>query len=106
METYDAIFVGSGHNALVTAAYLARASWSVLVLEKNDRPGGLVRTEEVTLPGFHHDVYSSAHPLFVLSKAYADLGPELTERGLNYVNTDLPTGVSMPGGRTAVLSTE
>jgi len=53
---YDAIVIGSGHNALITAAYLARAGWGVLVLEKNNRPGGLVRTEELTLPGFKHDV--------------------------------------------------
>ena len=103
MKKFDAIFVGSGHNALVAAAYLARAGWSVLVLEKNDRPGGLVRTEELTLPGFHHDVYSSAHPLFTTSQAYAELGPELGERGLKYLNTDMPTGVSLPDGRTAVL---
>ncbi|GHO61504.1 hypothetical protein KSC_003960 [Ktedonobacter sp. SOSP1-52] len=40
METYDIVIIGSGHNALVTAAYLTRAGRSVLVLEKNDRPGG------------------------------------------------------------------
>lgn len=104
MQEYDAIFIGSGHNALIAAAYLARAGWGVLVLEQNDRPGGLVRTEELTLPGFHHDVYSSAHPLFLTSSAYADLGPALAERGLRYLNTDLPTGVSLPDGRTAVFS--
>lgn len=103
-KKYDAIFVGSGHNSLIAAAYLARAGWSVLVLEKNDRPGGLVRTEELTLPGFRHDVYSSAQPLFTTSQAYAELGPELAERGLTYANTDLPTGVSMPGGRTTIFS--
>jgi phytoene dehydrogenase-like protein len=103
VERFDAVFVGSGHNALITAAYLARAGWSVLVLERNDRPGGLVRTEELTLPGFLHDTYSSAHPLFLTSAAYADLGAELAARGLEYVNTDLPTGVSMPDGRTAVF---
>jgi phytoene dehydrogenase-like protein len=103
VKKYDAIFVGSGHNALIAAAYLARAGWSVLVLEKNDRPGGLVRTEELTLPGFKHDTYSSAHPLFTTSQAYAELGPELAERGLRYLNTDLPTGVSLPDGRTAVF---
>lgn len=101
---YDAICIGSGHNALITAAYLARAGWSVLVLEQNDRPGGLVRTEEVTLPGFHHDLFSSAHPLFLTGPAYAELGAELSERGLHYLNTDLPTGVSMSNGQTAVLS--
>src|SRR6185503_17804639 len=104
MDRFDVIVVGSGHNALITAAYLARAGRSVLVLERNDRPGGLVRTEELTLPGFKHDVYSAAHPLFVTSQAYADLGPELGERGLRYINTDLPTGVSFADGRTGVFS--
>src|SRR5215218_2525698 len=103
-KTYDVVIVGSGHNALITAAYLARAGWSVLVLEQNDQPGGLVRTEELTLPGFKHDVYSAAHPLFITGPAYAELGAELAERGLRYINTDLPTGVSLPDGRTAVLS--
>jgi phytoene dehydrogenase-like protein len=106
VKKYDAIFVGSGHNALITAAYLARAGWSVLVLEKNDRPGGLVRTEELTLPGFLHDTYSAAHPLFLTSQAYVDLGQELAERGLKYLNTDLPTGVSLPDGRTAIFFRE
>jgi phytoene dehydrogenase-like protein len=106
METYDAIIIGSGHNALVTAAYLVRAGWSVLVLEKNDRPGGLVRTEALTLPGFQHDVFSSSHPLFLAGPAYAELGAELTERGLHYVGPELPTGVSLADGRTAVLSTD
>jgi phytoene dehydrogenase-like protein len=103
METYDTIVVGSGHNALVTAAYLTRAGRGVLVLERNDRPGGLVRTDELTLPGFKHDVYSAAHPLFLAGPAYADLAGELGERGLRYLNTDMPTGVSFADGRTAVL---
>ncbi|MZQ86554.1 FAD-dependent oxidoreductase [Paenibacillus sp. 5J-6] len=104
METFDIIIIGSGHNALITAAYLTRAGRSVLVLEKNDRPGGFVRTEELTLPGFKHDVYAAAHPLFTTGPAYAELREDLEARGLRYVNTDLPTGVSMEDGRTAVLS--
>jgi len=103
METYDILIIGSGHNALITAAYLTRAGRSVLVLERNDRPGGYLRTEEVTVPGFKHDVYAAAHPLFLTGPAYADLGKDLEARGLHYVNTDLPTGVSMEDGRTAVL---
>ncbi len=106
MEQYDIVVVGSGHNALITAAYLARGGWSVLVLERNDRPGGLVRTEELTRPGFLHDTYSAAHPLLVTSPAYAELGSELTGLGLEYRNTRYPTGVSMPDGATAVLSTD
>jgi phytoene dehydrogenase-like protein len=106
MSAYDAIVIGSGHNALITAAYLARDGWSVLVLERNDRPGGLVRTEELTRPGFLHDTYSSAHPLFLTGPAYAELGPELRDLGLEYLNTRHPTGVSFADGRTAVLSTD
>jgi len=99
METYDILIIGSGHNALITAAYLTRAGRSVLVLEKNDRPGGYLRTDEVTVPGFKHDVYAAAHPLLLTRPAYADLGKDLEARGLHYVNTDLPTGVSMDDGR-------
>lgn len=103
METFDVIIIGSGHNALVTAAYLTRAGRSVLVLEKNDRPGGFLRTEELTLPGFKHDVFAAAHPLFTTGPAYAELREDLEARGLRYLNTNLPTGVSMEDGRTAVL---
>ena len=55
MEAYDIITVGSGHNALVAAALLARAGNRVLVLERNDRPGGFVRTgESEGTKNFHH----------------------------------------------------
>lgn len=106
MESYDAIIIGSGSNSLVNAAYLTKAGWSVLILEKNDRPGGGLRTEEVTIPGFHHDVYAGFLILFAISQAYADLGSELNERGLKMVNSKLPAGVSMPGGKATVLSTD
>ncbi|MBP3963226.1 phytoene desaturase family protein [Paenibacillus lignilyticus] len=104
MNKYDVIMIGTGHNALITAAYLTRAGRSVLLLEKNDRPGGFLRTEELTLPGFKHDVYAAAHPLFLTGPAYADFKKELEARGLHYVNTDLPTGVSMENGDTAVFA--
>jgi hypothetical protein len=102
---YDAIFVGSGHNALVTAAYLAKAGWSVLVLERNARFGGWVCTEETTLPGFRHDLYASVIPLWLTSRVHMELGSELGSFGLRFVNTHLPTGVVMGDERTAVLST-
>jgi phytoene dehydrogenase-like protein len=103
VDGYDVVIIGSGHNALITAAYLARAGRGVLVLERNDRPGGLVRTDELTLPGYRHDVYSASHPLLLAGPVWAELGADLTARGLTYVNTDLPTGVSFPDGRTSVL---
>lgn len=87
-RTVDAVVIGSGHNGLVAAAYLARAGWSVEVLERAARPGGAVTTEELTLPGYLHDTFSSWHPLFHTSGAWAELGDELRARGLEYVNFD------------------
>ena len=106
MDSYDAVVIGSGPNALVCAAYLAKGGWSVLILERNDRPGGGLRTEELTVPGFRHDVYAGFLILFAISQAYADLGPELRERGLTLINSRFPAGVSFPGGEAAVLSTD
>lgn len=100
----DAIVIGSGHNGLVAAAYLARAGWGVEVLERAERPGGAVATEELTEPGFRHDTFSAWHPLFHLSAAYAELGEELAARGLRYLNADdVVTGSVLPDG-SAVLA--
>jgi phytoene dehydrogenase-like protein len=98
-RSVDAIVVGSGHNGLVAAAYLARAGWEVEVLERNPEPGGAVATEELTEPGYLHDTFSCWHPLFHLSAAYAELGDELAARGLEYLNAeDVVTGSVMPDG--------
>lgn len=102
---YDAVIVGSGINALVAAAMLARAGWRICVLERNDRPGGCIRTEELTLPGFKHDVLSSWHPLFVTSPAYAALKDDLHARGLEYLNTPAPTASILPDRRSLILRT-
>src|ERR671936_2150923 len=102
---YDAVVVGSGVNSLVAAALLARAGWGVCVLERNDWLGGAIRTAELTEPGFVHEVFSSWHPLFVGSAAYARLGDELRRRGVEYLNTDLPTATLFPDGESAFLTT-
>src|SRR6266536_6726335 len=59
----DVVVVGAGHNALITAAYLATAGLEVVVLEAREVVGGNTVTEELTLPGFRHDACSSAHVL-------------------------------------------
>jgi phytoene dehydrogenase-like protein len=84
----DAIVVGSGINGLVSAAELARAGWSVILLERNAEIGGFIATEERTLPGYLHDTFSSWHPLFVSAPAYAALGDLLHRHGLEYRNTE------------------
>jgi phytoene dehydrogenase-like protein len=102
---HDAIIVGSGINSLACAALLARGGWNVAVLEREDELGGAVRTAELTEPGFHHDVFSAWHPLWVGGPAHAELGPELVERGLEYLNTEAPTGTLFPDGGSAFLTT-
>jgi phytoene dehydrogenase-like protein len=102
-DEFDAVVVGSGINSLACAALLARAGWRVCVLERNDWFGGAIKTEELTEPGFLHDVFSAWHPLWVGGAAHAELGEELAARGLEYLNTDLPTGTAFPDGSAAFL---
>jgi phytoene dehydrogenase-like protein len=103
---YDAVVVGSGINSLACAALLARAGWSVCVLERERELGGAIRTAELTQPGFHHDVFSAWHPLWVGGPAHAELGPDLGERGLEYLNTNQPTATVYPDGESAFLTTD
>jgi phytoene dehydrogenase-like protein len=103
---YDAICVGAGVNGLVCAAALARAGWRVCVLERGDAPGGAIRTAELTVPGYRHDVFSGWHPLFTGSAAYAGLGADLTARGLRYLNTEHPTATLFPDGTSRHFSTD
>ena len=104
-ERYDVVFVGSGINSLAGAALLAKAGKRALVLERNNYLGGAIRTEEITEPGFVHEVLAAWHPLFAGSPAYAELADDLHARGLEYLNTELPTGSLFPDGTSAFLTT-
>ncbi len=103
MAEHDAVIVGSGINSLACAALLGRAGWSVCVLERNDWLGGAIKTAEITVPGFRHDVFSAWHPLWVGGAAHVLLGEELGERGLEYLNGALPTASLYPDGESAFL---
>jgi phytoene dehydrogenase-like protein len=100
----DYVVAGSGINALVAAALLARKGRKVLVLERNPVTGGCMRSEEATLPGFTHDVMATTFVLFLLSPAYAELGKELEHRGLSFAHPESPTGVLRPDGSSLVLT--
>lgn len=101
----DVLIVGSGINSLVAAALFSRAGRSVHVVERESVLGGCIRTEELTLPGFHHDTMSMAQPAFIAGPAYELLGEALKDAGLRYCNNSSPTGVLMSDGRSLVLST-
>ncbi|QNN59062.1 NAD(P)/FAD-dependent oxidoreductase [Diaphorobacter ruginosibacter] len=96
------IFVGSGINSLVGAALLALRGKRVLVLERNDRLGGCIRTEEL-FPGYHHEVMSSWYPLFTGSPGYAELKPALERAGLEFLLPEYTTGLVWPDGRGLAL---
>jgi phytoene dehydrogenase-like protein len=103
LADHDAIVVGSGINGLACAALLAKGGWDVCVLERNDWFGGAIKSAHLTAPGFLHDVYSAWHPLWVGGPAHAQLGADLARHGLEYLNTELPTGTLYPDGESAFL---
>jgi phytoene dehydrogenase-like protein len=78
----------------------------VLVLERSDRFGGCMRTEEITLPGFHHDVMAATFVLFLTSPAHAALGSDLARHGFEFCHTPHPTAVLRPDGSSLVLTTD
>jgi phytoene dehydrogenase-like protein len=97
----DAVVIGSGPNGLAAAIRLAEAGRSVVVLEAADAPGGAVRTEELTLPGFRHDTYSSVYPAAAASPVFARM--PLARHGLEWVHPAACSAQPLPGGRAAVL---
>jgi len=97
--SFDAIVVGAGHNGLVTACYLARAGWKVLVLERRYVVGGACVTEEVW-PGFKVSTAAYVNSLFrkeiIRDLRLADFGFAVLERN--------PSSFSpFPDGRSLLM---
>jgi phytoene dehydrogenase-like protein len=98
----DAIVVGSGPNGLAAAVTLARAGLAVHVIEGAATPGGGCRTQELTLPGFRHDVCSAVHPLAGASPFFA--GTDLASRGVRLLTPKVAFAQPLDGGRAAALA--
>lgn len=98
---YDAVVVGSGPNGLAAAITIARAGRSVCVLEAAETAGGGMRTAELTLPGFHHDICSAVHPLGVGSPFFRRL--PLSQHGLEWVHAKAPLAHPLDDAPAAVL---
>ncbi|HEY6251890.1 MAG TPA: NAD(P)/FAD-dependent oxidoreductase, partial [Candidatus Angelobacter sp.] len=97
----DAIVVGSGPNGLAAAIRMAQAGWSVLVLEGAETAGGGVRSAELTLPGFVHDVCSSVYPLGVCSPFFRTL--PLEQHGLQWAFPRAALAHPLDDGSAALL---
>ncbi len=83
MDTFDVIIIGAGHNGLICGNYLARAGLKVLICERRMEPGGGLCTEEMTIPGFWHNIHSFFHRWVPALPFYKDL--ELEKFGVRYL---------------------
>jgi phytoene dehydrogenase-like protein len=97
----DAVIVGSGPNGLAAAVTLAAAGLNVQVIEGAEVIGGGCRTEELTLPGFRHDVCSAAHPLAVASPFFQRF--DLAARGVQLAWPEIEFANPLDGGRAALV---
>jgi phytoene dehydrogenase-like protein len=100
-QTYDAVIVGSGPNGLAAAIELARNGHRVAVLEGRSTIGGGMRSAEITLPGFVHDLGSAIHPLGYASPFFRSL--PLEDHGLEWVHPPTPLAHPFDDGTAAVL---
>jgi phytoene dehydrogenase-like protein len=98
---YDAVVVGSGPNGLAAAITIAREGRSVLVIEATETIGGGTRTQELTLPGFRHDVCSAIHPLALTSPFFRSL--DLEAHGLEWVQPPVPLAHPLDDGPAVLL---
>lgn len=100
-ERVDAVVVGSGPNGLAAAITLAEAGREVVVCEAADAPGGAVRSEELTKPGFRHDTFSAVHPAGAASPVFARW--PLADHGLEWVQPDIAMAHPLPDGSAPAL---
>ncbi|HEY9653702.1 MAG TPA: NAD(P)/FAD-dependent oxidoreductase [Coleofasciculaceae cyanobacterium] len=100
MQSYDVVIIGAGHNGLVCAAYLLKAGYSVLLLEKRSVPGGAATTEEALpkeAPGFKFNLCAIDHEFIHLGPVVEEL--ELTKYGLEYLWCDPVVFCPHPDGK-------
>lgn len=99
---FDAVVVGSGPNGLAAAITLQQEGLSVLLLEGKSTIGGGMRTAELTLPGFKHDICSAIHPMAISSPFFSSL--PLDKFGLEYIHPAIAAAHPFDDGTAAVLT--
>jgi phytoene dehydrogenase-like protein len=99
LDQADAIVIGSGPNGLTAATMLARAGWSVTVLERGAVSGGAVASEPMTVPGYIHDPYSAFYGVLQCSPVFDEL--ELGRR-VEWARFDVPVAASVTPDRAGL----
>jgi phytoene dehydrogenase-like protein len=99
---FDAVVVGSGPNGLAAAITLQQQGLSVLLLEEKATIGGGLRSGELTLPGFTHDICSAVHPMAIASPFLRSL--PLAAHGLHFLQPEFPVAHPFDNGTAAVLT--
>jgi phytoene dehydrogenase-like protein len=100
----DAVVIGAGPNGLVAANILAEAGLTVMVCEEQPEPGGAVRSGEITVPGFTHDMFSAFYPFCAASPVIRSL--QLESWGLTWRRAPIVVAHPTLDGPTAALSTD
>jgi phytoene dehydrogenase-like protein len=98
---FDAIVVGSGPNGLAAAILMQQNGLSVLLIEGKDTIGGGMRSAELTLPGFTHDICSAVHPLAVSSPFFSTL--PLEQFGLEFLYPPIAAAHPFDNGAAAII---
>ncbi len=99
---FDAVVVGSGPNGLAAAITLQKKGLRVLMLEAKSTIGGGMRSAELTLPGFTHDICSAVHPLAAGSPFFTTL--PLHEHGLEWIYPPVAAAHPFDDGTATILS--
>jgi len=99
MSSVDAVVIGGGPNGLAAAVTLARAGLSVSLYERSPTLGGGARTQELTLPGFLHDICSAVHPMALASEFFQRFG--LADR-IELITPEASYGHPLDGGRAGI----
>ncbi len=103
-ESYDVIIIGAGHNGLTLGSYLARSGLDVAVLERRHEEGGGLCTEELTRPGFLHNLHANYHTFVDMAPPLEDL--DIKGQGVTYVRPDVQMASVFDDGTALTVHTD
>ncbi|MBI5966412.1 MAG: NAD(P)/FAD-dependent oxidoreductase [Deltaproteobacteria bacterium] len=101
MQDYDAIIIGGGHNGLILGNYLVKAGLKTLILERRLEIGGGLSTEEITIPGFLHNLHSHFHDTINVMPPFRDL--ELEKFNARYHRPPVQAGIALKNGKAITM---